>query len=177
MDERSPIQQSAQETTRRRFLKLAAGVLAAVNGLVLGIPAVAALFGPVRKKKKADWFAVAEVGPLQPDRPVELKFEVGAEDAFHRSRALHSVWIIKRASGSTTVFSPICTHLGCSIIWNASTEHFECPCHEGVFSLDGNVLSGPAPRRLDTLEHRIENGRLFVKWELFKAGEPQKVPV
>jgi Rieske Fe-S protein len=173
MDESLPV----QETARRRFLKLVVGVFTAVNGLVLGIPVVAVLFGPVRKEKKADWFAVAEVGPLPHDQPVELKFEAEAEDAFYRSRALYSVWVIKHATASATVFSPFCTHLDCRFIWNASTEHFECPCHAGVFSREGKVLSGPAPRRLDTLEHRIENGRLFVKWERFKAGATEKVPV
>lgn len=53
MDESSPTEPAEQETARRRFLKLAVGALAAVNGLVLGIPVVAALFGPARKKKKA----------------------------------------------------------------------------------------------------------------------------
>lgn len=177
MNESLPVQLPEQETARRRFLKLAVGVLAAVNGLVLGIPVAAALFGPARKRKKAVWFAVAEVGPLPQNQPVELKFEAEAEDAFHHSRALYSVWVIKHAAGSATVFSPLCTHLDCRFIWNSGTGHFECPCHASAFAVDGKVLSGPAPRPLDRFDYRIENGRLFVRWERFKAGAPEKVPV
>lgn len=175
MDESSPIEPAEQETARRRFLKLAVGALAAVNGLVLGIPVVAALFGPALKRKKADWFAVAEVGPLPQNQPVELKFEAEVEDAFHHSRALHSVWVIKHSAGSATVFSPICTHLDCRFIWNASTEHFECPCHASMFALDGKVLYGPAPRPLDSLPHKIEDGVLYVKYERYRVGIPEKI--
>jgi hypothetical protein len=39
------------------------------------------------------------------------------------------------------------------------------------------VLGGPAPRRLDTLPVKIENGELYVEWKQFKSGTPDKIPV
>jgi len=176
MDESSPIESAEQETARRSFLKLAFGILAAVNGLVFGIPFIA-LFGSTGKRKKADWLRVTEIESLPQNQPVELKFEADAADAFRHSRALYSVWVIKHASDSATVFSPICTHLDCRFIWNSGTGHFECPCHAGVFAVDGKVLSGPARRPLDRFDYRIENGMLFVKWERFMAGAAQKIAV
>jgi len=46
-----------------------------------------------------------------------------------------------------------------------------------VFALDGAVLSGPAPRPLDALDVRVENGRLFVLPQEFKAGVATKIPL
>jgi Rieske Fe-S protein len=43
--------------------------------------------------------------------------------------------------------------------------------------LDGTVLGGPAPRRLDTLPVKIENGELSVEWIQYKSGTPEKIPV
>jgi Rieske Fe-S protein len=39
------------------------------------------------------------------------------------------------------------------------------------------VISGPAPRPLDTLSHKIENGKLYVEWERFRVGVSGKVRV
>jgi menaquinol-cytochrome c reductase iron-sulfur subunit len=87
---------------------------------------------------------------------------------------LHNIWAVKNSSSDVTVFSPICPHLGCRYKWHADSQHFICPCHGSVFSIDGKVLGGPAPRPLDTLPTKIENGELFVEWELFKEGISQK---
>ena len=36
--------------------------------------------------------------------------------------------------------------------------------------------AGPAPRPLDTLPEKVENGELWVEWERFKLGIHEKVP-
>jgi cytochrome b6-f complex iron-sulfur subunit len=51
-----------------------------------------------------------------------------------------------------------CTHLGCTVPWNADENRFVCPCHASTFDLAGRVSGPPAPRPLDLLEVRIENG-------------------
>ncbi|MCJ7498521.1 MAG: ubiquinol-cytochrome c reductase iron-sulfur subunit, partial [candidate division Zixibacteria bacterium] len=110
-------------------------------------------------------------------KPVRLNFSTQTEDAYLYQTAVSSVWVIKNSSSEVTVYSPVCPHLGCYYNWNPQNEHFECPCHNSVFSISGKVLAGPSPRQLDTLSSRIENGTLFVRWEQFKAGIPEKVPV
>jgi menaquinol-cytochrome c reductase iron-sulfur subunit len=162
------------KTTRRRFLKLAIGVLASLNAVILGIPFINSLVGPARKRK-TEWSRVSEIGSLPEGQPTEAKFEALTEDAYHAEDTLYSVWLIKHADNSLTVFSPICPHLGCHYIWNARIQKFACPCHASMFSPDGKVLYGPAPRPLDTLPYKIENGVLFVKYERFRVGTPEKV--
>lgn len=43
---------------------------------------------------------------------------------------------------------PICTHLGCTVPWNAEQGRFICPCHGSQYDSEGRVVQGPAPRSL-----------------------------
>jgi cytochrome b6-f complex iron-sulfur subunit len=62
------------------------------------------------------------------------------------------------ADGSFLALSRTCTHLGCSVPWDAAKKQFVCPCHGSTYSMTGEVLSAPAPRPLDIYPVRIENG-------------------
>lgn len=66
------------------------------------------------------------------------------------------------ADGSFLALSRTCTHLGCSVPWDAEKNRFVCPCHGSTFSMTGEVLSSPAPRPLDFYPVRIENGIIKV---------------
>jgi cytochrome b6-f complex iron-sulfur subunit len=55
-----------------------------------------------------------------------------------------------------------CTHLGCTVPWRDSEDRFNCPCHSSIFNRVGEVVSGPAPRPMDTFPIEIENGQLVV---------------
>lgn len=37
-----------------------------------------------------------------------------------------------------------CTHLGCTVEWNAAESRFVCPCHGSQFDGLGQVVNGPA---------------------------------
>ncbi len=164
-------------STRRGFLKLIIGAIAFLCGLILGIPFVRSLILLKSKGAKQVWSRVTDISALPEGRPTRLNFFVRAEDAYRHETAAQSVWAIKHSASEVTVFSPICTHLGCYFKWDQGTGHFECPCHGSVFSIKGDVLGGPAPRPLDALPSKIENGVLFVTWERFEVGIPQKVRV
>lgn len=166
-----------EDSARRRFLKWLLGILAAVNGLVAGIPFLRSLAGPPPAARKDRWLKVASVNSLPEGEPVDIRFMAEPEDAYIHATVLRSVWVVRHPSDGITVFSPICPHLGCYYQFSRQSNQFECPCHGSLFSLDGKVLGGPAPRPLDVLQSKIENGDLYVVWERFKVGTPEKIPV
>jgi len=177
MQEEQPLLTEKFGTARRTFLKILIGIITLFIGLILGIPFIRALIVSKFKKAKLAWYKVAEIDSLPVDQPIRLNFFARTEDAYQYETAIHSVWVIKHSASEVTIYSPICTHLGCYYKWNLGTGHFECPCHGSIFSIDGKVLGGPAPRPLDTLPYKIDNGILSVVWEQFKVGIPEKVAV
>ena len=55
-----------------------------------------------------------------------------------------------------------CTHLGCTVSWLPDERRFACPCHASAFSVQGRVLSAPAPRPLDRFPVSVNGGIVFV---------------
>jgi glycine/D-amino acid oxidase-like deaminating enzyme/nitrite reductase/ring-hydroxylating ferredoxin subunit len=55
------------------------------------------------------------------------------------------------ADGVVTKLSPVCTHMGCIVNWNAADKTWDCPCHGSRFSINGDVISGPAEDKLKRL--------------------------
>jgi menaquinol-cytochrome c reductase iron-sulfur subunit len=164
-------------STRRQFLKWATGILTLLCGAIVGIPLLGSLFGPAFRATKTSWIKVGDIGTLPLGQPISLKVVDVQTDAYVRESVIRHLWAIRHSGADVTVFSPTCTHLGCQYTWNAANGHFECPCHESVYALDGTVLGGPAPRRLDTLSTRMEKNDLYVEWKRFKSGDPEKHPV
>ena len=174
MDECTNSEQSPD--SRRGFLKLAIGALTFLSGIVLGIPFIRAVVrsAPLRQ---LSYVEVGDVSALSIGQPQDLNFQAQVVDAYLRQEVTRSVWAIKHSPDQVTVFSPICTHLGCHFKWNPLSRHFECPCHGSVWTIDGKVIGGPAPRPLDTLPYKIKDGKLYVEWERFKVGVSGKVRV
>ncbi|HEV7243235.1 MAG TPA: FAD-dependent oxidoreductase [Thermoanaerobaculia bacterium] len=49
-----------------------------------------------------------------------------------------------RIDGELRLLDPTCTHMGCTIAWNAAEKSWDCPCHGSRFDTRGQVLNGPA---------------------------------
>ena len=73
-----------------------------------------------------------------------------------------AVLVIHTSSGFKA-FSAICTHLGCLVGWDDKGHKIVCPCHAGVYDLDGKVVAGPPPKALPTYEVSVAQGRIMVK--------------
>ena len=57
--------------------------------------------------------------------------------------------VIARVDGSTfAALDAICTHLRCTVTYNALNLTLDCPCHGSTYEVDGRVIGGPAPRSL-----------------------------
>ncbi len=58
--------------------------------------------------------------------------------------------------------SRVCTHLGCLVNYNKERQILICPCHAGIYDLEGNVLSGPPPKPLPRFSVMAEGDQIVI---------------
>jgi Rieske Fe-S protein len=71
----------------------------------------------------------------------------------------------KEIMSRLNVLSNSCAHLGCPVRWFPEKKLYLCPCHGGLYDINGGWVGGPPPRgmyRYIDAEVR-ENGKLYVK--------------
>ena len=59
--------------------------------------------------------------------------------------------LVRTPDGELQAFNAVCTHLQCTVQYKADTSQIWCACHNGLYDLRGNVVSGPPPRPLERL--------------------------
>jgi cytochrome b6-f complex iron-sulfur subunit len=70
--------------------------------------------------------------------------------------------LIHEEEGVIEAFSLVCTHLGCTVVWNPEKKEFHCPCHDGLFDSRGNVLSGPPSSPLERWKVKVDGEKIVV---------------
>jgi menaquinol-cytochrome c reductase iron-sulfur subunit len=131
-------------------------------GLALAVPAAIYLLFPPKLRKGQEWVETADLSTIPAGTPTEISFERSRVDGWKVTNVKATAWVVKKTYNDVVAFSPQCTHLGCAYHWDAPSHTFICPCHTSVFSIDGQVLGGPAPRPLDRLMTKIQGGRLDI---------------
>lgn len=53
-----------------------------------------------------------------------------------------------------------CTHRGCEL--NVGGGIYTCPCHGSEFTIEGNVLEGPAEKKLKTFEIITDHENIYI---------------
>jgi len=86
-------------------------------------------------KNFAEYIAPGEVGSYEEIKP--------GEGAIVRD-GLKKVAAFRDERGRLHACSAACTHVGCHLHWNGYERCWDCPCHGSQFSIDGEVLNGPA---------------------------------
>jgi Rieske Fe-S protein len=156
----------AESPSRRAFfsglLAVASAAIAAALGAVLG-PFVLAPLGRRRGGESADLGPLgALVEAVAGGAPREVVLTRRVLDGYMTRRATERFAVVpdQSAPSGIAVLSVTCTHLGCGVSWSAEKKAFLCPCHGGVYGMDGAVLAGPPPRPLARLPFAIEGGRV-----------------
>lgn len=156
--------------TRRTFFAWMIGLATSLISLWLAIPLTGYVISPALKRREASWNEVGNIQDLRPGEPQALDFVNTVKDGWRNTTVKKIVWAVKQSDGTAVVFSPICPHLGCGYRWDGGDKTFKCPCHGSVYDVTGKVLAGPAPRTLDVLPSKVEQGRLWVTYKQFKSG-------
>jgi len=160
-------------STRRAFHLAVVYVLGALIGLAMAIPTALYLLVPPKPRKQSGWIDAGDVSQLTTGVPVELSFQESRLDGWRLTTEKKTAWVVKEADSRIVAFSPQCTHLACAYHWEMEQGKFMCPCHGSVFSIDGKVLAGPAPRPLDRYLTKVENNRLQIG-ELKQSAQARK---
>ena len=133
---------------RRGFLKWLIGAV--------GLVALAGVFYPIVRFLKPPAAVSGAIGQV---------VNVGAVSTFPAGQ-LTAVTVNQRPAvvqnlgGKYTVYSLICTHLGCVV--GIDGDAFKCPCHGSQFSPTGTVTHGPATLPLPPYHSQVQNGSLLV---------------
>ncbi|HKC23710.1 MAG TPA: Rieske 2Fe-2S domain-containing protein [Thermoanaerobaculia bacterium] len=153
---------------RHLFAALAAGASALITA-ALGGPLAALALAPLRKAKdeeapRVDLGPLAQFAPTAEGKagPQEVVFPVTLADGYMARRVKERVYVVADAGGASglAVLDTTCTHLGCGVSWSAERKAFLCPCHGGVYSIEGKVIGGPPPRPLARLPFVVQAGRV-----------------
>jgi len=151
------------QVSRRNFMKAAIFTIGGVIGGAIGIPAIPYIIGPALKQGDEGWVRLGAVSKVELDVPTLFKTTIETQTGWISSEEEFSVYVLTENGQDFTSMSNVCTHLGCRVRWIPEREGFFCPCHNGVFSKDGKVVSGPPPRPLNRFESKVEDGVLYVK--------------
>lgn len=154
--------QDISATTRRRFYQRAIYGMLATIATAFGVPALAYLFLPPKIRKSEVWVKACDISRVPIDQPVEIAFRRNRIDGWKIYNERNTTWLVKHSAQSVVAFGPQCTHLGCAYHFEEAGGAFVCPCHNSTFSLDGKVISGPAPRPLDRYETKLEGTILSI---------------
>jgi Rieske Fe-S protein len=125
----------------------------------------AAVAAPKKQGESSRWRTAVGPGQAPSSFPHTAVLTERHEDGWYQTRRQTVVFIDKQGD-QLTAMSATCSHLGCHVKWEASANHFKCPCHGGVYDRTGNVVSGPPPRPLDKLQVRVNPKSSAIEVEL-----------
>ena len=188
--------------SRRDFMAKSTVVVASMIGVSLVVPIGGYILTATQTKVVDHWIDLGiNLNALPTDTPISHPFFGTSVSGWMKVPVSRSVWLIhhsnpnapdsksedqikgmdsplelKNSDPRITVLSPVCPHLGCAPQWTPEQKEFICPCHHSIYQLNGNRVSGPAPRPMDSLPVRVsKDGAISIVYEQFVVGIPKKV--
>jgi menaquinol-cytochrome c reductase iron-sulfur subunit len=168
--------EDVESVTRRSFLGVLLGFGTVVMGTALSVPLIRFALHPLlTKTTEIGWSDVGKIDEFASlTAPAKRIVKVEQRDAWRKIISEKPVYVVPGKNGAVRVLSPVCPHLGCTVPWNEAKQEFICPCHTAIFAMDGARISGPAPRSMDDLDTKLEDGMLKVRYQYFRQLIPTK---
>lgn len=151
-----------EDPGRRRFLSFWAGTISAAIAAALAAPLIGMFLGPLFVKRKVQWLKLGKLSEVKPSVPTKFTYSYVKMDGWFEKTVYGTVYVVRQPSDALIVLSNICTHLGCGVRWDLERSAFTCPCHNGVFSREGSVVSGPPPKPLNRFESRTSGDSIEI---------------
>ena len=129
-------------------LLLGTGVLATIASFIY--PAIRYVIPPPVSEATNLSVVAAKVGELKENAAKVFKF--GSTPAI----------LIRTPDGNYRAFTAVCTHLGCTVQYKTDLHEIWCPCHNGMYNLQGRNISGPPPRPLAQYQVHIQGEDIVV---------------
>ena len=170
-----------ETVTRRRFVSGGALAVGGIASAAFGLPALGFALGPLFEDGTKDpWQDVGPEADFNPETYVSktINIQAGTGEA-----GKSTIYVRKfdektdKPSPSDTeqkidplpylAISTRCAHLGCPVRYYRDPGRFVCPCHGGIYDIEGKVDGGPPVRPLDrhytrvTSDGRVQVGERF----------------
>ncbi len=151
--------------SRREFIGLATAAVGSLIGVVVGLPAIDYLIGPSLKRTSTEaWIPLGKLETFPVGSPTLVTFTRSKINGWEQSTLSYGAYVVRKSETEVVVFSNVCTHLSCRVNWNADKQEYICPCHDGRFDANGNVVQQPPPRPLDKYTTKVEDGTLSIQF-------------
>ena len=72
------------------------------------------------------------------------------------------VLLVRTTDAEWRAFSAVCTHLNCTVQYREYSHQIWCACHNGLYNLNGQVVSGPPPRARDEYIVHVRGGDVVI---------------
>ncbi len=135
---------------RRNILRwiLGGGFTASVISFLF--PAFRFMNPPAVPEAAVNEVAAGKVGDLKANSGKIVKF--GARP----------VLLIRTGEANWRAFSAVCTHLNCTVQYQEASHQIWCACHNGLYDLNGRVVSGPPPKSLEEYTVHIRGEEVVI---------------
>lgn len=154
----------ADSPSRRRVLGVLAGAIVTITGVGILAPLAGMFLSPLFQRRKELWLNLGEVSDVSPDQPTKFVYKYVRLDGWFEKTIYGTAYVIRNGADFVAL-SNICTHLGCGVRWDTDKKKFVCPCHNGMFDRNGNVLSGPPPKPLRRFPVKVASGKIHIRVE------------
>jgi menaquinol-cytochrome c reductase iron-sulfur subunit len=154
--------------TREGFMSLFIVSVGGVLGVAVGIPIIGVMLSPLIDQPADVWRRVGRIDDFKVGDTTKVIFDYPSSgfSSWSGPTQKTAAWLRRNSAGGQnafTAYAVYCTHLGCPVNWLPEPKLFLCPCHGSVFTADGAVAGGPAPRALFTYPTKTDGTYVYVQ--------------
>ncbi len=159
IDNQSPPSSMARRNFIVRAIVAIQATVAATLAFILG----STTLSPSFTRRDETWLKAGALDALPENQPVPVTLRITRQDGYSQVVDRTVVFLVRTGDQDVRALHSTCTHLGCRTSYDRRSKRILCPCHGGIFDVQGNVIGGPPPSPLQTLTTRIENGQVLVQ--------------